>query len=113
MKREEMRTRIIELIEAAADNPWWTPGRQADVILALAWPEERRFRGHDHPTAHGRTSEPGELEWTFSFELEDATTLYVSVGKAGREAFVHMLAEEVADDAIDRALRHDSGGHGT
>ena len=65
--------------------------------------EQREFMTRDHPMAKGRRPLSGETEWTFTFPLDDGTTLRVRVGKVGRDALIHMAHEEVTDDALDAA----------
>jgi len=70
----------------------------------------RPYRTKDHPEANGRQPIAGEHAWTFTFPIEDGSTLTVHVGKKGRAALLNMANQEAADDVIDAALAPGDGG---
>ena len=67
--------------------------------------EAREFLTKDHPMANQRRPIYGEVEWKFTFPLEDGTILTVRVGLVGRNALIRMAHEESTDDAIAAAIR--------
>lgn len=110
-QRELVSERDRRVAAQESITEYWQPRVEALEAQLAAGTREleaargaREFLGHDHPMAKGRKPERGESEWRFLFTLDDGSTLVVKVGRRGREAFLRMLAEEAADDAIDAAI---------
>lgn len=55
------------------------------------------FRTKCHPEANGREPQDGEKAWTVFMPLEDGSTLYVSMGKKGRDILFGMLIADCAE----------------
>lgn len=55
---------------------------------------ELKFRTKDHPEANGRRPLNGDQQWTLNLPLEDGRTLFVSMGKEGRDLLFGMLIAE-------------------
>jgi hypothetical protein len=60
-----------------------------------------KFRTDCHPLANGRHAVKGDQLWTFSFTLEDGSTLKIEMGKRAHDAFKSMLEQEQIDDLAD------------
>ena len=56
------------------------------------------FKTKDCPDANGRVPQPGEQMWTMNFPLEGGDTLWVEMGKLGRDSILTMLKQEDEDN---------------
>ena len=92
----------LDTLKAPADE--W-PCNRVNALVAEVRREQRDFKTRDHPAAGGRMPISGDMEWRFTFPLDDGTTLSVRVGSVGRAALIQMAHEEKADDEIAAALR--------
>lgn len=61
------------------------------------------FKTKDCPIANGREPGAGEQMWTFHWELEDGTILFLHMGREGHDTFRGFLLREELDDEADRA----------
>lgn len=61
------------------------------------------YKTIDHPEADGRKAIRGEVQYTFSFPLENGMDyLEVRMGKKGRDSFVRMLDAMLQDEEKEK-----------